>query len=97
LVGMFTEFIRLTWPEDNQINEKLTSIIQTLRIESDSEGDERREKQKWDNYIPAADKRPLDEFYDVDTIESQCVEPPVDISQEKDESMIKYVVKTNTS
>jgi len=54
-------------------------ILKAITFETQEEGDARREKQKWANYNPA-DKRPLDEFFDVKEIESEYT--PVDISEE---------------
>ena len=68
-----------------------------MRQETDQEADDRREKQKWDNYVPASEKRPLDEFYDLTTIESECIGEPVDITQDQDGGIIKYVMKPTTS
>ena len=47
--------------------------------------------------MPTQDKRPVDEFYEVDLIESLCVEPPVDISVNKNGELIKYTVKATSS
>ena len=69
LIGLFTHFVRETWP-DTPLEPKLENVIKTLRLESDSEGDERREKQKWENYVAPGDKRPLDEFYEVNMLDT---------------------------
>jgi hypothetical protein len=57
------------------------------------EADDRREKQKWDNYIPASEKRPLDEFYDLKSISNDCVEGPIDIGIDKDGGLLKFVMR----
>jgi hypothetical protein len=42
--------------------------------------------------VPKGDKRPLDEFYDLGSIEDECVLPPIDITTDQDGGLIKYVV-----
>lgn len=57
-------------------------VIKSIKQETLEEADERREKQKWENYVPASEKRPLDEFFDLATIKNDCVEGPIDITSE---------------
>ena len=97
LVGRFQGLVAIAWriPEEGQekkgskVTDEAIVIVQTvldsLKKESEKEADERREKQKWENYVPAGDKRPLDEFHNLTSIESECVIPPEDITQDKDE------------
>ena len=75
----------------------IEKLLESLKQESVLEGDERREKQKWDNYVPASEKRPLDEFFELKTILDDCVEGPLDIGAEKDGGLVKYVMRQPTS
>jgi hypothetical protein len=68
-------------------------ILKVITLETIEEGEARREKQQWEGY--KADKRPLDEFFDVKSIESEYI--PVDISDEKDGEFLKYVITQTTS
>ena len=72
-------------------------IISSLRAESAEEAEKRIQKQKWDNYVPPAEKRPLDEFYDLKEIEKNCVVGPIDISPKKNGGVMKYIMKESTS
>lgn len=47
--------------------------------------------------MPQSDKRPIDEFHDLTSIETECIEEPVDITQEQDGGIIKYLMKPSTS
>jgi hypothetical protein len=71
--------------------------VESLKQESANEADERREKQKWENYVPASEKRPLDEFFDLSTIPNECVEGPIDITADQDGGLMKFVMKHPTS
>ena len=72
LVHLFSEQVRLGWP-DAVKDEVAAGHILSLKEESAEEAEERRKKQMWDNYVPASEKRPLDEFYDLTQIQSLCV------------------------
>ena len=88
--------MRLSWPDSTSNSESLVKIIDSLRAESTEDAEARREKQQWDNYVPAAEKRPIDEFYDVSNVEhSECIGEPQDLYD--DGEMIKYTVKQSTS
>ena len=49
----------------------LRVVIDTLSNETEEDADARREKAKWDNYVPAAERRPLDEFADIKSVQAQ--------------------------
>jgi hypothetical protein len=89
--------VRLDWESPREENKMIHEILETLRKETDQEGDERREKQKWDNYVPAAQRRPLDEFHDIESVENLCIGGPIDISVDGDGQLIKYVMEESTS
>ena len=97
LLSNFKDMIRASWNDAEKEDERLTSIIAALSAESDEEAEQRREKEQYNNFVHPADKRPPDEFYDLSTIEGNCIGQPVDISEDQDGSMIKYVMKTSTS
>lgn len=62
--------------------------------ESEKEAEDRRERQKWENYVPKSEKRPLDEFYDLNEVYSNCIGgEPVDITPDKNGGMLKYLLK----
>ena len=100
---MFKPLMRLGWPDarqakiENSTCETIEKLLNSLKQESVQEADERREKQKWENYIPASEKRPLDEFFDLNSIKNECVEGPIDITADKDGGLLKYVMKQSTS
>ena len=94
---MLTQFscnMRLAWPELPNQDENVVHLFSVLSAETDKDAEERREKQKWDNFVPASEKRPLDEFFDLSVLES--IEP-IDISSEKDGQLLKYITKEGTS
>jgi hypothetical protein len=86
----------LGWNEPTSKSDKLYSIIAALTLESEEDAEARREKQKWDNYVPASERRPLDEFYYVDDIESQCLQGPVDVSIDTND-VVHYMHETRYS
>ena len=94
-ISNFAQLTKLGWSDPAEVSSEITLIIEALKQETDKDGDERREKAKWDNYVPAADRRPLDEFADVQGVEAEVV--PIDISDEQDGQMMKYIVKHTTS
>lgn len=51
----------------------------------------------FDNYVPAGEKRPVDEFFDVESLETTCLQGPIDVSAKKDGQLVKYIVKASTS
>lgn len=73
----------------------MTTIIEVLEQETDEAADARREKAKWVNYIPASEKRPLDEFVDLEAVKNEF--EPVDISADKNGEMVKYITRTTNS
>lgn len=81
LVSRFSPLTALGWPESGKQDPKVTLILESLRTESKEEGEERREKQKWDNYVPASEKRPVDEWFDLTSIQGDCIGgQPIDIT-----------------
>jgi hypothetical protein len=71
--------------------------IEAVKVETDEEGDQRRERQRFENFKAPGEKRPGDEFYDVDGIENECLEPPIDISPESDREFLKFIIKKSKS
>ena len=47
--------------------------------------------------MPASEKRPLDEFFDLQTIPNDSVDGPIDIGADKDGGLLKYVMRQSTS
>ena len=76
--------LQLSWPDttiaDQELQKKIETIFECLKRETDDEGESRREKQQWDNYVKKEDRRPIDEFYDLGCIPVECVREAVDIS-----------------
>lgn len=98
LVSRFSHLTALGWPESEKKDAKAAQILESLTSESKEEGDERREKQKWDNYVPASDKRPLDEWYDLKSIQGDCIGgKPIDITADQDGGLLKFNMKPTTS
>jgi hypothetical protein len=93
----FKEIIRAGWDEAVAKDNNLEAVKKALRAETDEDADARREKQKWEGYVPTADKRPLDEFYDVDSVEAAAVECPIDVSVDKDGQILKHIMRKTSS
>ena len=88
----------LGWPESGKQDAKVNLILESLRAETKEEGEERREKQKWDNYVPASEKRPVDEWFDLTSIQSDCIGgEPIDITADQDGGLLKFNMKPSTS
>ena len=49
----------------------------TLRAETDDQAETRREKQQWENYVDPKDKRPDDEFFDLQMMQNEALEQVV--------------------
>ena len=81
--------IRLGWPsfkadskkkENGELLNKVESLITALTTESKEQTEERLKKQQYENYIPPEDRRPLDEFFDLDAMKAdECIGEPIDI------------------
>ena len=78
-------------------NENFDQIKENPVVETEEEAEKRREKQQWENFIPAGERRPLDEFFDLKEIEKLCVEGPIDISPNKNGGILKYIIKQTNS
>ena len=98
LVSRFSHMTALGWPESEKQDAKVALILESLRAETKEEGEERREKQKWDNYVPASEKRPVDEWFDLTSIQSDCIGgEPIDITADQDGGLLKFNMKPSTS
>ena len=95
LISRFIESIRLSWPDATVDTSTIQKVLAALKQETDVDAEARREKQKWDNYVPKGERRPLDEFYDVDNVPNERIGDPVDLYG--DGHMIKYVVREPTT
>jgi len=100
LINMFDNMIRLGWPEPDAVKHQdqisiIKEIIAELSKESEEDAEARREKAKWDNYVPPAQRRPADEFADINSVKAEY--KPIDISAEGDGTFLKYVIKESTS
>lgn len=101
---MFDKMVRLSWPstisdqcpprERPKIiwaQVRVKDILKELRQETVKEAEERREKQKYANYIPPSERRPLDEYFDLSTIPCECISEPIDLKVGDEEgTFLKY-------
>lgn len=96
-VASIDEATRDSWQANQASHPSIQQILQVLTLETEEEAEKRRAQQQWDNYIPPSQRRPIDEFYDVQSVEKTCKRGPEDISVEKDGQFIKYVVEESKS
>lgn len=87
LIERFTEALRLQWPESEVKPDSLDAMLSQLSSEEPVDG----------QWVPPADRRPLDEFYDVQSVDKNCIEGPIDISENQDGQLLKYIMKVSTS
>lgn len=100
LIGQFAKMTRLAWPSVHldKMPSELNLVMKSLQSETKAETEARLQKQQFENYVPASERRPLDEFYDLTTLEKDCIGGPIDIRKEGEPgTFLKYVVRASTS
>lgn len=100
LVGQFAKMSRMAWPSANpkHVPADLDMLLKSLKAETEDERERRLLKQRFENYIPLADRRPLDEFFDLNMIEKDCICGPIDVKlTDEPGTFKKYVMRASIS